>query len=52
MSNHSLLNAAPAVQEKYYSEKLGLSPEDGTGRRAVVEEYVRGLHWVLEYYYR
>ena len=39
-------------QEKYYSEKLGLMQKDGAKRRAVVEEYIRGLHWVLEYYYR
>ena len=40
------------MQEKYYSEKLGLSGGNGAEQRAVVEEYVRGLHWVLEYYYR
>ena len=52
MIRHGLLNAPPAMQERYYSEKLGLSAEDGAGRRAVAEEYVRGLHWMLEYYYR
>ena len=45
-----LLPAGP--QEKYYSEKLGLTRKDAAKRRAVVEEYIRGLHWVLEYYYR
>ena len=44
--------AISILQEKYYSEKLGITQEDVAERRAVVDEYIRGLHWVLEYYYR
>ncbi|GIL88258.1 hypothetical protein Vretimale_14135 [Volvox reticuliferus] len=37
-------------KDRYYNEKLHADqPED---RRLVVEHYVAGLHWVLEYYYR
>ncbi|KAJ9516840.1 hypothetical protein QJQ45_027260, partial [Haematococcus lacustris] len=37
-------------KERWYTEKLGArSPEE---RRAVVDSYLQGLHWVLEYYYR
>lgn len=38
------------LQNRYYSDKMhALTAED---RRAVLEHYVAGLHWVLEYYYR
>lgn len=37
------------AQNRWYSEKLGL-PEDE--RRQVVQHYLEGLLWVLEYYYR
>ncbi|GFH21041.1 5'-3' exoribonuclease 1 [Haematococcus lacustris] len=38
-----------AAKERWYTEKLGArSPEE---RRAVVDSYLQGLHWVLEYYY-
>ena len=40
------------AQDKYYSEKLELRRDDAAARRAVAAEYVRGLRWVLEYYYR
>jgi len=36
-------------KERWYSEKLGLRPDE---RRVVVQHYIEGLHWVLEYYYR
>jgi 5'-3' exoribonuclease 1 len=39
-----------AWRERYYREKLGA--KDPAARRQVVEHYVQGLHWVLEYYYR
>ena len=39
----------PQIQDRWYSEKLGLQPEQ---RRIVVQHYIEGLHWVLEYYYR
>ncbi|GAB4816899.1 hypothetical protein N2152v2_003945 [Parachlorella kessleri] len=35
---------------RYYRDKMGLSTE--AERRRVVEAYIEGLHWVLEYYYR
>jgi hypothetical protein len=38
-----------AVQDRWYREKLGVP---ASGRRQVVEAYIQGLHWVLEYYYR
>ena len=41
-----------SLQDKYYTEKLELRRDDAAARRAVAAEYVRGLHWVLEYYYR
>jgi 5'-3' exonuclease len=39
-----------SLQERYYSEKLGI--KDQRGRREVVESYLAGLLWVLDYYYR
>lgn len=38
-------------RQRYYTTKLGVA-NDEAGRRRVVEAYVQGLHWVLEYYYR
>lgn len=36
----------------YYAEKFGWSAaEMGAKRRALVEDYVAGLYWVLEYYH-
>jgi hypothetical protein len=43
------LPAAVLPQDRWYREKLGVPP---SGRRQVVEAYIQGLHWVLEYYYR
>ncbi|KAI3438723.1 hypothetical protein D9Q98_001143 [Chlorella vulgaris] len=39
-----------AWKSRYYREKLQAGGE--AERRAVVESYIQGLHWVLEYYYR
>jgi len=47
-----LTASAYRPQEKYYGEKLELRRDDAAARRAVAAEYVRGLRWVLEYYYR
>jgi hypothetical protein len=41
---------APALQERYYNDKLHVA--SAAGRRRVVDSYIEGLHWVLEYYYR
>jgi 5'-3' exoribonuclease 1 len=43
--------ALAAWKKRYYLDKLGL-PHPETQGRAVLESYVQGLHWVLEYYYR
>eukprot|EP00983_Pelagomonas_calceolata_P107560 1159358-Pelagomonas_calceolata.AAC.5 len=43
------LDVGAGLQERWYSEKLGLRPDE---RRVVVQHYIEGLHWVLEYYYR
>ena len=39
-------------QAKYYHEKLGVHKHDLAGRHKVVQSFIEGLHWVLEYYYR
>jgi 5'-3' exoribonuclease 1 len=41
--------ALDAWKNRYYREKLEMP--DGR-RRAVTEQYIKGLHWVLQYYYR
>lgn len=38
-----------AWRNRYYKEKLKVADAD---RRRVLESYIQGLHWVLEYYYR
>ena len=40
------------LQNKYYSEKLGLHRSDAAARQDVVGSFIEGLQWVLEYYYR
>ena len=40
------------LQDRYYREKLAINPSDPAAKRAAVEAYIQGLHWVLEYYYR
>lgn len=40
------------MQDRHYQEKLKIAAGDLSGRRAVVEAYLSGIHWVLEYYYR
>jgi len=37
-------------KDRYYAQKLKV--EGAEGRAAVCEEYVRGLCWVLKYYYQ
>ncbi|KAG2430247.1 hypothetical protein HXX76_010345 [Chlamydomonas incerta] len=37
-------------KDRYYNEKL--HAHTAVERRQVVEHYIAGLHWVLEYYYR
>jgi 5'-3' exoribonuclease 1 len=39
-----------SFQDRYYNDKLHAHSDEE--RREVVEHYVAGLHWVLEYYYR
>jgi hypothetical protein len=39
-------------QERYYKEKLEMPDASAASTSAVVEHYIRGLHWVLQYYYR
>lgn len=40
------------AQERYYREKLHMSHIDPAARRALVQAYITGLDWVLQYYYR
>lgn len=40
------------LQDRYYREKLGMHRLQPDSKRAVVQSYIEGLHWVLEYYYR
>lgn len=46
------VSAFAVLQEKYYAEKLEIRRGNDAGRRRVVDAFVEGLHWVLEYYYR
>jgi 5'-3' exoribonuclease 1 len=39
-------------QAKYYTEKLELPDASPRWTSEVVHHYIRGLHWVLQYYYR
>lgn len=41
-----------ALQERYYREKLHISHADAAGLRSLVQHYIEGLEWVLQYYYR
>ncbi len=40
------------LQDKYYADKMEIKRGDAATRRRVVDAFVEGLHWVLEYYYR
>lgn len=42
----------PSLQAKYYTEKLELPDASARWTSEVVAHYIRGLHWVLQYYYR
>lgn len=39
-------------KERYYESKFAVSPHDEAFRSKVACEYVRGLCWVLQYYYQ
>ena len=39
-------------KERYYENKFGVHPSDEEFRSKVATEYVRGLSWVLQYYYQ
>lgn len=39
-------------KERYYESKFDVSPENLQFRQTVALEYVRGLCWVLKYYYQ
>ena len=41
----------PGWKDRYYA-KLGISVDNSDGRRGLCAEYVRGLVWVLRYYYQ
>ncbi|BDA46451.1 5'-3' exoribonuclease 1 [Coccomyxa sp. Obi] len=41
-----------AWKDRYYGDKLGINPKDQLARRRVVEHFIQGINWVLEYYYR
>lgn len=51
LKSASAEEAALAWKERLYVTKLGVGT-DPAARRAVVDAYMHGLHWVLEYYYR
>ena len=42
----------PGWKDRYYASKLGLPRGDPTARAVVVGHYVKGLCWVLMYYYQ
>lgn len=42
----------PSPQSKYYTDKLELPDASSRWTSVVVGHYIRGLHWVLQYYYR
>lgn len=52
MHNQAHLPPFVLQQDRLYTEKLGVPAGSISGRRDVVEHYLTGLHWVLEYYYR
>lgn len=39
-------------KDRYYSQKFDVDPDDVTFRHTVANHYVRGLCWVLRYYYQ
>ncbi|XP_023232029.1 5'-3' exoribonuclease 2-like, partial [Centruroides sculpturatus] len=42
----------PGWKDRYYSQKFQVSPENIKFRQDVAQEYVKGLCWVLKYYYQ
>lgn len=43
--------ASPSYKDYYYKIKVGLEPGDQGGRRQLVQHYIEGLYWVLQYYH-
>lgn len=41
-----------SVQDRYYAEKLEVDPHDPEQVRKAASEFIRGINWVLAYYYR
>ena len=41
----------PGWKDRYYQHKLGVGLADDEKRREVAAAYVKGLCWVLRYYY-
>lgn len=39
-------------KERYYRDKFGVPSDDDEFRKALTEQYTRGLCWVLGYYYQ
>ena len=52
VSNGGSNSSFHCFQDRYYREKLGMHRLQPDSKRAVVQSYIEGLHWVLEYYYR
>ena len=42
----------PGWRERYYESKFGIGRADARAQRQVCVDYVRGLCWVLRYYYQ
>ena len=40
------------MQDRYHAEKLEIDPADPQQVRKAAAEFIRGIHWVLAYYYR
>ena len=43
---------ALSLQDRWYTQKLKMPDSGPLSTAAVVQNYLQGLHWVLEYYYR
>ncbi len=40
------------VQDRYHAEKLEIDPKDPQQVRKASADFIRGIHWVLAYYYK
>ena len=45
-------NGDPGWRERYYQHKLGIGEDADQKRRALCTHYVRGLCWVMRYYFQ